>query len=195
MKAHHIFAVVTAFCIFNMASASEGEVDRERMQQDLDIMEGILQSLHAQTTSNLAGIHREPQIRGLYFENYGVIFHIEEKRSSGMVVDVDVRRLREKPAGVTEELEEEDAEDYLGWLSGEVVSVDHVPDQVLADPVRDAVCVRESMPTKDRVVSPWRQPALQPAKVDALPFAGEPPPSVVRIRYSCAWCSLSARGS
>ena len=108
MKAHHIFAVVTAFCIFNMASASEGEVDRERMQQDLDIMEGILQSLHAQTTSNLAGIHREPQIRGLYFENYGVIFHIEEKRSSGMVVDVDVRRLREKPAGVTEELEEED---------------------------------------------------------------------------------------
>ena len=108
MKAHHIFAVVTAFCIFNMASASEGEVDRERMQQDLDIMEGILQSLHAQTTSSLAGIHREPQIRGLYFENYGVIFHIEEKRSSGMVVDVDVRRLREKPAGVTEELEEED---------------------------------------------------------------------------------------
>ena len=108
MKAHHIFAVVTAFCIFNMASASEGEIDRERMQQDLDIMEGILQSLHAQTTSNLAGIHREPQIRGLYFENYGVIFHIEEKRSSGMVVDVDVRRLREKPAGVTEELEEED---------------------------------------------------------------------------------------
>ena len=108
MKAHHIFAVVTAFCIFNMASASEGEVDRERMQQDLDIMEGILQSLHAQTTSSLAGIHREPQIRGLYFENYGVIFHIEEKRSSEMVVDVDVRRLREKPAGVTEELEEED---------------------------------------------------------------------------------------
>ncbi len=108
MKAHHIFAVVTAFCIFNMASASEGGIDRERMQQDLEIMEGILQSLHAQTTSNLAGIHREPQIRGLYFENYGVIFHIEEKRSSGMVVDVDVRRLREKPAGVTEELEEED---------------------------------------------------------------------------------------
>ena len=106
MKAHHIFAVVTAFCIFNMASASEGGIDRERMQQDLEIMEGILQSLHAQTTSSLAGIHREPQIRGLYFENYGVIFHIEEKRSSGMVRDVDVRRLLEKRVGVQERLVE-----------------------------------------------------------------------------------------
>ena len=108
MKFHQVFAIVTAFCLFLTASASAAEIDRERMQQDLDIMEGILQSLHAQTTSNLATIHREPQVRGLYFENYGVIFHIEEKRSSGMVVDVDVRRLREKPAGVTVELEEED---------------------------------------------------------------------------------------
>ena len=106
MKFHQVFAIVTAFCLFNMASASAAEIDRERMQQDLDIMEGILQSLHAQTTSNLAGIHREPQIRGLYFENYGVIFHIEEKRSSGMVVDVDVRRLREKRVGVQERLAE-----------------------------------------------------------------------------------------
>ncbi len=108
MKAHHIFAVVTAFCIFNMASASEGEVDRERMQQDLDIMEGILKSLHTQNTPNLAPFHRELQIRGLYFENYGVIFLIEEERSSGRAVDVVVRRLLVRPAGVIEELEEED---------------------------------------------------------------------------------------
>ena len=105
MKAHHIFAVVTAFCIFNMASASEGGIDRERMQQDLDIMEGILKSLHTQNRSILAGILREPQIRGLYFENYGVIFLIEERGSGEFGHEFDLSMYLEKPARAVEELE------------------------------------------------------------------------------------------
>ncbi len=58
MKAHHIFAIVTAFCLSLPASASEAEIDRKRMQQDLDMMETILQNLHAQNTPFITGIHK-----------------------------------------------------------------------------------------------------------------------------------------
>ena len=111
MKAHHIFAVVTAFCIFNMATASEGGIDRERMQQDLEIMEGILQNLHAQTTTNLAGAHQEPQVRGLYFTNYGVIFLIEERRSGYLELEVELSKYLGKPSKVVDELEEAQVDD------------------------------------------------------------------------------------
>ncbi len=83
MKACHLIAFITACCLSLPASAGEVEIDRERMQQDLNIMEGILQSLHAQNTPFITGIHREPHVRGLYFENYGVIFLIEERRPAG----------------------------------------------------------------------------------------------------------------
>ena len=79
MNGHLNCVIATALCLFLPALPAEAEIDRERMQQDLDIMEGILQNLHAQTTSKLVGVHREPQVRGLYFENYGVIFLIEER--------------------------------------------------------------------------------------------------------------------
>ena len=83
MNGHLVCAVATAICLFLPALPAEAEIDRERMQQDLDIMEGILQNLHSQTTSNLVGVHREPQVRGLYFEDYGVIFLIEERGPAG----------------------------------------------------------------------------------------------------------------
>ncbi len=84
MKACHLIAFITACCLSLPASAGEVEIDRERMQQDLNIMEGILQNLHAQNTPFITGIHREPHVRGLYFENYGVIFLIEERRPAGI---------------------------------------------------------------------------------------------------------------
>lgn len=83
MKSRHVFAIAMTFFVSLPAAAGQSRIDRERMKQDLDIMEGILQNLHAQTTTNLAGIHREPQVRGLYFENYGVIFVIEEGGLAG----------------------------------------------------------------------------------------------------------------
>ncbi len=83
MKTHRIFAIATAICLSLPAFPVEAEIDRKRMKQDLDIMEGILQNLHEQTTSNLVGVHREPQVRGFYFENYGVIFLIEELGPAG----------------------------------------------------------------------------------------------------------------
>ena len=84
MKACHLIAFITACCLSLPASARQAEIDRERMQQDLDIMETILQNLHTQNTPAITGIHKKPQIRGLYFENYGVIFLIEERRPAGI---------------------------------------------------------------------------------------------------------------
>ncbi|MDE2886596.1 MAG: hypothetical protein OXR72_00155 [Gemmatimonadota bacterium] len=75
--------IVTAFSLVFPVFPADAEIDRERMRQDLDIMEGILQNLHAQNTTRFAGIHRGPQVRGLHFDNYGVIFLIEEERGPG----------------------------------------------------------------------------------------------------------------
>ena len=83
MKTHRLIGIAAALCLSLPAFPVEAEIDRKRMKQDLDIMEGILKSIHAQTTSNLVGVHREPQVRGLYFENYGVIFLIEELGPAG----------------------------------------------------------------------------------------------------------------
>ena len=80
MKSRHAFAIATALCLILPALPVEAEIDRDRMRQDLDIMEGILKSLHAQNKPDLGRIHLEPHVRGLYFENYGVIFLIEERR-------------------------------------------------------------------------------------------------------------------
>ena len=76
MKPHHrIFAIATAICLSLPAFPVDAEIDRKRMKQDLDIMEGILKSLHAQNTPRPYQVSSEdPHVRGLYFENYGVIF-------------------------------------------------------------------------------------------------------------------------
>ncbi len=58
MKACHLIAFITACCLSLPASAGEVEINRERMQQDLDIMETILQNLHAQNTPFITGIHK-----------------------------------------------------------------------------------------------------------------------------------------
>ena len=83
MKTHRIFAIATAICLSLPAFPVDAEIDRKRMKQDLDIMEGILKSLHAQNTPTVPGFLRDPHVRGLYFENYGVIFLIEERRPPG----------------------------------------------------------------------------------------------------------------
>ena len=115
MKTRHAFAIATALCLFLPALPVEAEIDRDRMRQDLDIMEGILKSLHAQNKPDLGRIHLEPHVRGLYFENYGVIFLIEERklarsRTSGVE---SFRRLR----AATEKTEESKVvEDILAKL-------------------------------------------------------------------------------
>ena len=83
MKTHRLIGIVTALCLALPAFAVEAEIDRKQMKQDLDIMEGILKSLHAQNTPTVPGFLREPHVRGLYFENYGVIFLIEERPPPG----------------------------------------------------------------------------------------------------------------
>lgn len=96
MKTHRIFAIATAVCLSLPAFPVDAEIDRKRMKQDLDIMEGILKNLHAQNTPRFAGIHRGPQVRGLHFDNYGVIFLIEEERGPGESgLDYRMRILKE----------------------------------------------------------------------------------------------------
>ena len=83
MKTHRLLGIATAICLSLPAFPADAEIDRKRMKQDLDIMEGILKSLHAQNTQTVPGFLREPHVRGLYFENYGVIFLIEERPPPG----------------------------------------------------------------------------------------------------------------
>lgn len=106
MKTRHVFAIATAFCLFLPDLPGAAEIDRDRMQQDLDIMEGILKNLHTQTTTNLVGVHQEPQVRGLYFANYGVIFLIEERRSGYLELEVELSKYLGKPSKVVDEPEE-----------------------------------------------------------------------------------------
>ena len=103
MKACHLIAFITACCLSLPASARQAEIDRERMQQDLDIMEAILQNLHTQNTPAIIGSHKKPQIRGLYFENYGVIFLIEERRPGGIGFTLESFQWAAKTSGKHEE--------------------------------------------------------------------------------------------
>ncbi len=83
MKTHRLIGIAAALCLSLPAFPVEAEIDRKRMKQDLDIMEGILKRLRAQNTPTVPIFLREPHVRGLYFENYGVIFLIEERPPPG----------------------------------------------------------------------------------------------------------------
>ena len=107
MKGHLICAIATAFCLFLPAIPGEAEVDRERMQQDLDIMEGILQNLHAQSRPEFARINKKNAVGGLYIEDYGVLFLIEERTENG-ISDAVRSLLFEKSEVGAEELQMED---------------------------------------------------------------------------------------
>ncbi len=107
MKSRHAFAIATALCLFLPALPVEAEIDRDRMRQDLDIMEGILQNLHAQSRPEFARINRKSPVGGQYIEDYGVLFLIEERGAVG-IPDV-VRILSSEKYGMkVEKLEKED---------------------------------------------------------------------------------------
>ncbi len=84
MRVCPLIVFIAVFCLALPASAGPVEIDRKRMQQDLGIMEGILHNLHAHHTPFISGVHQKPHVRGFYFENYGVIFLIEESRPPGL---------------------------------------------------------------------------------------------------------------
>lgn len=107
MKSRHVFAIAAALCLILPALPVEAEIDRERMQQDLDIMEGILQNLHAQNRPEFAFINKKSPVGGLYIEDYGVLFLIEERIAVG-ISDVVGSRLFEKSEVRAEELKMED---------------------------------------------------------------------------------------
>ena len=118
MKSHHVFAIATAFCMFLPALPVKAEIDRERMRQDLDIMEGILQNLHAQATPEFAKINRKNPVGGIYIEDYGVLFLIEERSTVG-IPDVVRNWFFEKHEAEAEELQMEDLLNQVVSLSSE----------------------------------------------------------------------------
>jgi hypothetical protein len=70
-----LFLVVLIFAGSAFAQASQ-KINWERMQRDLDIMEGVLSKLLRQSSYEWGPI--AGHVSGIYFENYGVVFHVEQ---------------------------------------------------------------------------------------------------------------------
>ena len=98
--------LVLLFCFSQTSlTQSEDDIDRKRMQRDLDIMEGVLEKLLTSAAADLAPFKK---VRGVYFENYGVIFQVDKSsrfvyafhtgnmRESMERVEKSMQRLRKK---------------------------------------------------------------------------------------------------
>ncbi len=70
-----IFLVVLIFAGPAFPQASQ-KINWERMQRDLDIMEGVLSKLLQGAPHGWRPI--AGHVSGIYFENYGVVFHVEQ---------------------------------------------------------------------------------------------------------------------
>ena len=85
MKDSLLAALVAAcFIVLTVPDLAEAEIDKKRMRRDLSIMEDVLKSLYRHANTSIWGTS-EPRVRGMYFENYGVIFFIEERVPEGTV--------------------------------------------------------------------------------------------------------------
>ena len=76
--------VALCFLVLSVSGHAGAEIDRKRMRRDLSIMEDVLRNLYAHVNTSVPGLS-EPRVRGLYFENHGAIFLIED-HSSGRLV-------------------------------------------------------------------------------------------------------------
>ena len=72
------------FLVLSVSGHAGAEIDKKRMRRDLSIMEDVLRNLYAHVNTSVPGLS-EPRVRGLYFENHGAIFLIED-HSPGMLV-------------------------------------------------------------------------------------------------------------
>lgn len=113
-------SLVLCFTPLSLGRASE--INLKRMQRDLEIMEGVLNKLLG-TSSFAWGPHRS-NVRGIYFEGYGVIFQVDAGDSDFITLQASERALIEVEEKLKSTLAETKARLRTGSKAEEVVVVD-----------------------------------------------------------------------
>ncbi|MCH8019232.1 hypothetical protein IH785_05165 [candidate division KSB1 bacterium] len=138
-----IFLSIILFPISSFAQSSK--INWDRMNRDLEIMQGVLDNLLAPSKPMLA--FSNGGARGLYFDGYGVVFQID----LGGAPLMDVVRLR---MGNEFELAKELSEQAKARaFEGKPVSVAPISDEgpVIVDAITGAVLTKEDLTTGKRI--------------------------------------------
>ena len=127
--------------------AQSSKINWDRMNRDLEIMQGVLDHLLAPSKPMLA--FSNGGARGLYFDGYGVVFQID----LGGARLMDVVRLRMgNEFALAKELSEQAKASARAW-EGKPISVPPVPDEgpVIVDAITGAVLTKEALTTGKRI--------------------------------------------
>jgi hypothetical protein len=138
-----IFLSIILFSISSYAQSSK--INWDRMNRDLEIMQGVLDNLLAPSKPMLA--FSNGGARGLYFDGYGVVFQIDLEG----VPLMDVVRLR---IGNEFELAKELSEQAKARaFEGKPVSVAPISDEgpVIVDAITGTVLTKEDLTTGKRI--------------------------------------------
>ena len=138
-----IFLSIILFSISSYAQSSK--INWDRMNRDLEIMQGVLDNLLAPSKPMLA--FSNGGARGLYFDGYGVVFQIDLEGAPLM----DVVRLR---IGNEFELAKELSEQAKARaFEGKPVSVAPISDEgpVIVDAITGTVLTKEDLTTGKRI--------------------------------------------
>lgn len=70
-------------CLCAASGYSQTKIDWDRMERDLDIMEGIIGKLLGQNQQRWSPF--DQGVKGLYFEGYGVLFYVPPSNMNGLI--------------------------------------------------------------------------------------------------------------
>ena len=94
------------------------------------------------------------------------------------------RAFEELPGfNLVEQLEQQDTKEQLARRVGQVVAIDDMSDEILADPVRRAVGIGEFVDRQHRSLRPGSRLAPHAPEEHRLPLGGESPIAFVDLRY------------
>ncbi len=135
---------LVSIMLFSISSfAQSSKINWDRMNRDLEIMQGVLDNLLPRSKPMLAFSNRGA--RGLYFDGYGVVFQID-LRGAGLTYafSLEMRKMRN-------EIEQGLAKTRV--LEGKPVSVPPVPDEgpVIVDATTGVVLTKEDLTTGKRM--------------------------------------------
>jgi len=140
--------ILLPIILFSISSyAQSSKINWDRMNRDLEIMQGVLDNLLAPSKPMLA--FSNGGARGLYFDGYGVVFQID----LGGTRLMDVVRLR--MGNEFEQAKElsEQANARARALKGKPVSIPPVPDEgpVIVDATTGVILTKENLTAVKRI--------------------------------------------
>ena len=83
---------------------------------------------------------------------------------------------------LVEQLEQQNAKEHFARRLRQVVAIDDVPDQILADAVGGPIGVGELIGREHGIVGPGPRLAARSAEEDVLPFGSEAPIALIDLR-------------